>query len=834
MSHQLIERIAQGFGANEPAVLRVRIFRLVTALTAAICFLLVAPMNLAQQFPLGVHLVNILTGLIGAFFFWRSSRGHTHVLGFIIIVLLLLDYIWFLNAGSRGSITYYFFPVLLFTAGTFSGRAGWLFIIAQVVNTLGLFGLEYIFPAWVTPYRSDADLILDHVTGCFAAGITTIAIAAIILRDYHREQRRLAEFAAQLAASEQKLRVVFNGTSDALFVHATDGHLLDLNDRACALFGFDRETGLRLGINDYSLAVSPYSETEAREKIALALQGNAQLFEWRSRRQNGELFWSEVALRAGDFAGERCVIAAIRDISARKMAQMELHANEERLRLTMLATRQGWFELNVQTGRGIASEEYIRIIGYDPRDFTISVSTWLDSIHPEDRESVRREFRECMETGETRSMEYRRQTRSGEWKWIRSIGRIVERDAAGRPLRMMGTHTDITARKDLERQLLHSQRLEAVGTLASGVAHDLNNILTPMLMASGLLRDNLANPADREMMAMIEKGGKRGAAIVKQLLDFSRNMRAERCPITPGALVQEVAGMMRSTLPKEITVVEKTGDCPHKIEGDSTQLHQVLMNLCVNARDAMPQGGTLTLGLETTVLPPHSGEGVGRDKGGPHIVLLVSDTGQGIPPEIRDKIFDPFFTTKGPGKGTGLGLASVHGIVASHRGFIRFESTVGHGTTFRVFLPALAPASADATAVPPEMNPPRASMQPKISRLCILVVDDEPMVANMTTRLLQKNGYEALNAGSGAEALAILRERGKEIRLVITDFMMPEMDGPTLLPLLRQIVPGIKVIGVSGLDKRKSGLELGFDEILGKPYELATILSTIRQVLDKP
>ena len=512
----------------------------------------------------------------------------------------------------------------------------------------------------------------------------------------------------------------------------------------------------------------------------------------------------------------------------------EIIARFGALRLTMLATRQGWFELNVQTGRGIASEEYIRIIGYDPRDFTISVSTWLDSIHPEDRESVRREFRECMETGETRSMEYRRQTRSGEWKWIRSIGRIVERDAAGRPLRMMGTHTDITARKDLERQLLHSQRLEAVGTLASGVAHDLNNILTPMLMASGLLRDNLANPADREMMAMIEKGGKRGAAIVKQLLDFSRNMRAERCPITPGALVQEVAGMMRSTLPKEITVVEKTGDCPHKIEGDSTQLHQVLMNLCVNARDAMPQGGTLTLGLETTVLPPHSGEGVGRDKGGPHIVLLVSDTGQGIPPEIRDKIFDPFFTTKGPGKGTGLGLASVHGIVASHRGFIRFESTVGHGTTFRVFLPALAPASADATAVPPEMNPPRASMQPKISRLCILVVDDEPMVANMTTRLLQKNGYEALNAGSGAEALAILRERGKEIRLVITDFMMPEMDGPTLLPLLRQIVPGIKVIGVSGLDKRKSGLELGFDEILGKPYELPTILSTVRQVLDKP
>lgn len=834
MGYQLFERIAQGFGPGEPTVLRVRIFRLVTALTAAICLVLVAPMNLLQQFPLGVHLTNILMGLLGAFFFWQSCRGRTYVLWFIIISLLLLDFVWFMNAGSRGSVTYYFLPTLLFTIGTFSGRAGWFFIIVQVLNVPGLFLLESFFPSWVTPYQSEADLILDHMTGCFAACITTITIATIILRDYDREQRRLVEVAAQLAASEQKYRVIFNSTSDALFVHAADGRLLDLNDRACTLFGFDRETGLRLGINDYSLGTSPYSEVEAREKVALALQGHPQVFEWRSRRHNGELFWSEVAVRAGDFAGERCVIAAVRDISSRKMAQLALHANEERLRLAMLATRQGWFELNVQTGRGISSDEYIQIIGYDPGEFTTTVSTWLEGIHPEDKEKVSREFRECIETGETRSMEYRRQARSGEWKWIRSVGRIVERDAAGRPLRMMGTHADITERKDLERQLLHSQRLEAVGTLASGVAHDLNNILTPMLMASGLLRDSLANPADREAMAMIEKGGKRGAAIVKQLLDFSRNMKAERCPITPGALLQEIAGLMRSTLPKEITLVETITDCPHKVEGDPTQLHQVLMNLCVNARDAMPQGGTLTLGLETTELPAQAVNSNGRAHTGLHIVLVVSDTGQGIPAEIREKIFDPFFTTKGPGKGTGLGLASAHGIVTSHNGFIRFDSTVGRGTTFRVFLPALAAITVVAP-VDPVVQKPAAIMQPaKTAPLCILVVDDEPMVATMTLRLLQKNGYEAISAGGGAEALQILRERQRDIRLVITDFMMPDMDGPMLLPLLRQIVPGLKVIGVSGHDKRTIGLELGFNEILSKPYEMTKILSTIRQVIEQP
>jgi PAS domain S-box-containing protein len=662
----------------------------VTALTAGLCLFMILPMNLLQQLPLGVHLSNVLLGLLGAFFYWQSCRGRTYLLAFVITALLLLDCVWFLNAGPRGSITYFFFPVMLLTVGTFHGRAGRLFIVAQVGNALGLFALGYYFPSWVTPFQSDTDLILDHLTSCFAACVATIAIAAIILRDYHREQRRLVEVAAQLAASEQKLRVVFNSTSDALLVLKADGRPLDLNERACTLFGFDRETGLRLGINDCSLGVSPYSEVEGREKLMLALQGSPQVFEWRSRRCNGELFWSEVALRAGDFAGQRCVIAAVRDISLRKQAQLELLANEERLRLAMLATHQGWFELNLLTGRGIASEEYVRIIGYEPENFSTTVATWLEAIHPEDREKVGLEFRECVATGETRSMEYRRQARNGEWKWIRSVGRIVERDATGRPVRMMGTHADITARKDLERQLLHSQRLEAVGTLASGVAHDLNNILTPMLMASGLLRDNLGNPADRELMAMIEKGGQRGAAIVRQLLDFSRNMRAERCPITPGALIQEVAGMMRSTLPKEIKLVEMIIDCPHKIEGDSTQLHQVLMNLCVNARDAMPQGGTLALGLETAVLPAHGGDGNGRTQGGPHIVLLVSDTGHGIAPEIREKIFDPFFTTKGPGKGTGLGLASAHGIVASHRGFIRLESIVGRGTTFRVFLPALA------------------------------------------------------------------------------------------------------------------------------------------------
>ena len=219
----------------------------------------------------------------------------------------------------------------------------------------------------------------------------------------------------------------------------------------------------------------------------------------------------------------------------------------------------------------------------------------------------------------------------------------------------------------------------------------------------------------------------------------------------------------------------------------------------------------------------------------PHVVLIVSDTGHGIPPEIREKIFDPFFTTKPPGKGTGLGLASAHGIATAHRGSIRVESTVGSGTIFRVFLPAkITTAVVDSPVeAAPVISPVAIPVQPPGSRICILVVDDEALVLNMTTRLLQKSGYDVRSAGSGAEALLILRECKANIRLVITDFMMPEMDGPTLLPLLRQIVPGLKVIGVSGLDQRVRGIELGFDEILSKPYDMGTLLPTIRGVLEK-
>jgi CheY-like chemotaxis protein len=281
---------------------------------------------------------------------------------------------------------------------------------------------------------------------------------------------------------------------------------------------------------------------------------------------------------------------------------------------------------------------------------------------------------------------------------------------------------------------------------------------------------------------------------------------------------------MRATFPKEIFIAEAIAPGSDLVEVEPNQLHQVLMNLCVNARDAMTVGGTITLGLGRTEVPAVAGA-----RGGPHLVLSVADTGSGIPPENLGRIFDPFFTTKPLGKGTGLGLASVHGIVKAHHGFVRVESQMGRGTTFRVFLPVKA-GTAEA---PVPVAPPAAAPATAPKGAGIMVVDDDPAVLLVTGRMLERIGHQVVRAASAAEALEAL-PKNPQVVLVVTDFSMPGMDGPTLAPLLRQISPGLKIIGVSGLKQDYRAAELaavGFSEVLSKPYEWDELVRAVQRHL---
>jgi len=676
---------------DESVALRIRLFRLFCATTCVMCLAGFLPANLVQNLPAVVAMVVGLLGGCAGYFFRESLSGRHYFRAFFTVLLISINLVWFPNAGSNGSVVFCFFMAVIYPTVIFQGPARRVFAAVLVINLIGLLLLEHVFPAWKIPFQSEHDRLIDLIVGggLICGGI--IVLLRLMVAAYDREQQRLARYAERLGASERNYREIFNATSDALAIRDREGKLVDCNERMCTLYGYDRVTLLDRSIDELSLGEGPYSRAEMIGKFLRAATEGPQIFVWRARRSNGELFWSEVSLRVCEIGRAQRWIKSSRDISRRLQAEEILRTQAERLRLALAASNQGWFDLNLQSGEGRASAEYARIIGLEPVDFKVSAAEWLGAVHAEDRESVGEAFKECCASGESRTLEYRRKTRQGEWKWLRSIGKIVEWSPDGKPLRMMGTHSDITERKELESRLVHTKRLESVATLASGVAHDLNNILTPILMSVEIFGDKLSDPKDREMMAGLERGARRGARIVRQLLIFSRSVSPVRVLVDSAELMHDAAQAVRANFPANIQVIEYSFSGIWPVTADQGQLRQVLEYLCANSREAMPAGGTLTLSVENTKLTQRASTMNPWGKGGAFVVITVTDTGHGIAPEIMGRIFDPFFSTKEVGKGAGLGLSAVHGIVTGHGGNVTVESEPGQGATFRVFLPANLP-----------------------------------------------------------------------------------------------------------------------------------------------
>lgn len=401
------------------------------------------------------------------------------------------------------------------------------------------------------------------------------------------------------------------------------------------------------------------------------------------------------------------------------------------------------------------------------------------------------------------------------------------RDSEGKPKAKLVIDTDITEKKALEAQFLRAQRMESIGALAGGIAHDLNNVLAPILMVVDLLQDELATTKSRNMLEMVKASAQRGSEMVKQILSFARGVGGEHTMLQVNHLVTEMGKLARDTFPRSIRIQVKTGKDLYLINGDATQLHQVLMNLCVNARDGMPDGGSLLIEANKIILEKKPIPMQERFASGPYVVLTVSDTGQGIPPHLLDKIFEPFFTTKEVGKGTGLGLSTVLGIVKTHNGFCEVSSEVGKGTTFRIYLPATAETEikpAEEKALPPPMGQGET----------ILLVDDEIALLEITREILGLFNYRVLTAKDGAEAVTLYQQHKGNIKAVVTDMMMPIMDGTATVRALQEIDPLVKVICVSGLSSKPNLAEAGQANVqatLRKPYSPTKLLTTLRQVL---
>ncbi len=400
-------------------------------------------------------------------------------------------------------------------------------------------------------------------------------------------------------------------------------------------------------------------------------------------------------------------------------------------------------------------------------------------------------------------------------------------DDAGNPKSFLIVNTDLREKKKIEAQMLRTQRMESIGTLAGGIAHDLNNVLAPILMSVEILKEKFRDDQSRRMLSILESSAKRGADMVKQVLTFARGVDGERVLLQPRHLIREIAKIVSETFPKTIQLKTQLPENLWTTMGDATQLHQVLVNLAVNGRDAMPDGGTLSIIAENTVIEPSQTDNPASAKPGFYVVIKVSDTGTGIPRDVLDKIFEPFFTTKEMGKGTGLGLATVLGIVKSHDGFVQVQTEVNKGTTFLIYLPAME----DSPQPPTDGERPRL---PLGRGQLILAVDDEESVLSMTKETLETYGYRVLTARDGTEAVATYSEHRHEIHGVLTDMLMPFMDGPATIRVLRKLDPSVKIIAASGLmDSEKVKDSTGMDDInfLMKPYTAEKLLNTVYKVI---
>ncbi|KAB8334526.1 response regulator [Scytonema tolypothrichoides VB-61278] len=396
----------------------------------------------------------------------------------------------------------------------------------------------------------------------------------------------------------------------------------------------------------------------------------------------------------------------------------------------------------------------------------------------------------------------------------------------GQPKSILTVNTDITEKKQLEAQFLRAQRLESIGTLASGIAHDLNNILTPILTAAQLLQLKLPNIDERsqQMFSTIETNTKRGAALVKQVLQFARGVESKKRTIVQvNHLFSEIKQIVQETFPKSIEFCTNIKSDLWAIVGDATHLHQVLMNLVVNARDAMLDGGTLKISAENVFIDEHYARMNLEATVGSYIMITVADTGIGMSPEVVDRIFEPFFTTKEFGKGTGLGLSTVRGIITSHGGFVNVSSNVGKGTEFKVFLPAV-----EVTATPLAEN----LELPKGNGELVLVVDDEGPILETTKISLESYNYQVLTASDGIEALALYAQYKDDISVVLVDMMMPSMDGALTIRALQKMNPYVLIIGVSGLVAGDKLMETArVKAFLSKPYTTKELLQTLHSVL---
>lgn len=548
---------------------------------------------------------------------------------------------------------------------------------------------------------------------------------------------------------------------------------------------------------------------------------------WVQRRKDGSLLTVELQAHAFRHGGRDAVLVFARDVTDELRALAALRFGQERFSLIASATSDAIWDWDLASDGLWWSESFRTLFGYSAGGGSHSFDSWAQAVHPDDRERVVRSILRCRDQAtDTWREEYRFRRADGSYATVLDRARLV-RDSHGAPYRMVGGMTDITEQSRLQAQFMRTQRVESMGTLAGGIAHDLNNLLGPVLLALDLLRPHVADPEGLRLLTTVESCARGGADLVRHVLAFARGGDGKRQPIQLRNLVREAARFASDTFPRHIAVQADIASDLWTVEVDHRQINQVLLNLALNARDAMSGGGRVTFSAqndEVEQIPAGAGDSAAP---GPHVKISVADTGTGIAPENLSRLFEPFFTTKEVGQGTGLGLSTVRSIVRDHRGFILIDNTLGKGAVFHVYLPAI-----------PELQPvedaPVSAVSLRGEGRTLLLIEDEPALRDLTRHTLERNDYRVLAAVDGPEGVALLAQHRDEIALAITDMVLPIMDGEAIISALRRIKPGLPVVMTSGQEpfgRQAAGVQDKTRRFLPKPYTPAELLAAVASCL---